>query len=100
MGWQAPCARMGRTQQAQMGQVMHGVADRGWRQVHAAARYGAGAHRLASFQIGLDHPAKNIPRPLVQLRHGRGLQGDGADIEKIGHDLGFRIWAVDGPPLP
>ncbi len=88
VGRQAPGADVRRAQQAQLGQVLHGVADRGRRQVHAAARQGARAHRLAGLQIGLHDPAEDVAGARVQL--GKGWRRDPATWPRSG-------LVMDGP---
>ena len=54
VGGQSSGAGMRRTQQPQLRQILHGVANRGGRKGQAASGQGARSHRLAGFQIAFD----------------------------------------------
>ncbi len=84
VGGQASGADMRRAQQAKLGQILHGVADRGGRQLHAAPRQGPRPHRLAGLQIALDDAAEDVARPRIQLGKAGAAVGRVAD-QRIGH---------------
>ena len=71
MGRQPSGAHMGGAQQTQLSQVLHGVADRSWRQRHAALRQGARPHRIPGLQIALNDAPEDLPGAGVELGKGR-----------------------------
>ncbi len=60
-------AGVGRAQEAELGQVLHGVADRGRRQGDARPGHRARADRLPGLEVVLDHPPQDVARSGVKL---------------------------------
>ena len=87
MGGASPGADMRGPQQAKTCQVLHGVADRGRRQLHSTLGQGPGTHRLTGFDVTLDHTPEYLSGPAVQLHQGwaRAQQGMGQVVGSHGN---------------
>jgi hypothetical protein len=67
MGGKPPGADVGGAQQAEFGQVLHGIADGGRRELDAAPGEGTGTDRLSGLKIALDHPAEDVAGAAVEF---------------------------------
>ncbi len=94
MGGQPPGRGVGRRQQAQLRQVLHGVADRCGRQLHAALGNGARAHGLAGLQIGFHHPAEDVAGAGVQLDQAWSRRSRKTGRRQIDHISDGPQWSL------
>ena len=84
VGGHAPGAGVRRAQESQLREILHGIADRSGREVHAASGDRPRAHRIAGLEIGLDDPTENIAGPGIQFGEAGAWRGDGAQ-QGVGH---------------